>query len=56
MFEQIQEGKAIVKVPTAKKISKDLEVFYNPVMKLNRDTTIEIHEALNKIDIQIGLP
>ncbi len=56
MFQQIQEGKAIVKVPIEKKISKDLEVFYNPVMKFNRDTTIAILEALNKKDIQIGLP
>ena len=56
MFQQIQEGKAIVKVPVEKKISKDLEVFYNPVMKFNRDTTIAILQAINKKDIQIGLP
>ena len=36
----IQEGSASLLVPKAEKISRKMEVFYNPVMKLNRDTTI----------------
>jgi tRNA (guanine26-N2/guanine27-N2)-dimethyltransferase len=44
-----------------KKISKELEVFYNPVMKTNRDLTILFLKAaqnldLIKKDILVGLP
>ncbi len=44
----IKEGKAIIKVPTAKIVSKELEVFYNPVMRLNRDISIELCKTLAK--------
>ena len=40
MHETIKEGSAIIRVKKAEKISKEMEVFYNPVMKLNRDITI----------------
>ena len=40
MFELIAEGSAVIKIKKAEKISKEMEVFYNPVMKLNRDITI----------------
>ncbi len=40
MFELIAEGSAVVKIKKAEKISKEMEVFYNPVMKLNRDIAI----------------
>ncbi len=39
MLKIIQEGQARVKVATGK-ISKQLQVFYNPLMKLNRDLSI----------------
>lgn len=55
MFQTIEEGSAKIKVPIEKKISKKLEVFYNPVMKFNRDATIAVLDAYGK-QIQIGLP
>jgi tRNA (guanine26-N2/guanine27-N2)-dimethyltransferase len=38
----IQEGKATLDVKTEEVISKDLEVFYNPAMKLNRDISVAV--------------
>ena len=40
MYETIKEGSAIIRIKKAEKISKEMEVFYNPVMKLNRDIAI----------------
>jgi len=40
MFELIAEGSAVIKIKKAEKISKEMDVFYNPVMKLNRDIAI----------------
>lgn len=41
---------------TADIVSKDLEVFYNPKMELNRTMSVLVLEALNKKDMQIALP
>jgi len=54
MFKQITEGKAKIYVPKQGKISKKLPVFYNPVMKFNRDLSVEIMKII-KPD-RIGLP
>ena len=40
MYETVKEGEAVINIKKTNKISKDMEVFYNPVMKLNRDVTI----------------
>ena len=40
MYETIKEGPAIIRIKKAEKISKEMEVFYNPIMKLNRDIAI----------------
>ncbi len=40
MFELIAEGSAITRIKKAEKISKEMDVFYNPIMKLNRDISI----------------
>jgi len=40
MYETIKEGSAIIRIKKAQKISKEMEVFYNPIMGLNRDITI----------------
>ena len=40
MHQIIKEGSAEILVPVADKISKQMEIFYNPVMKLNRDVAI----------------
>ncbi len=39
-YTTITEGAATVRVPVAAKVSKEMEVFYNPVMKLNRDVSV----------------
>ncbi len=53
-MNRIQEGKAIIEIPEDKKISKKLEVFYNPVMKLNRDITILLLNAIKKNNMQVA--
>ncbi|MFC1801555.1 hypothetical protein ACFLZB_03745 [Nanoarchaeota archaeon] len=54
-MQTIQEGLAKVKVHTGK-ISRELPVFYNPLMKTNRDSSILILKSLNKKNLQIALP
>lgn len=55
MLKTITEGQAVIKAHLGK-ISKELPVFYNPVMKSNRDISIELLKALNKKNLQIALP
>ena len=45
MKNKISEGKAEFLASTAKVVTKKLEVFYNPVMKFNRDATIALVNA-----------
>lgn len=52
----IAEGSAIIQASTEKKISKELEVFYNPVMQKNRDLSILLLLALKKKDMRIADP
>ncbi|RMF55665.1 hypothetical protein D6745_01565 [Candidatus Woesearchaeota archaeon] len=52
----IQEGKAVVFVESSDNISKKLAVFYNPVMKLNRDLSIILLDSLTKNHLNVGLP
>ena len=40
MYEIVNEGKAIIRIKKADKISKEMDLFYNPIMQLNRDITI----------------
>ncbi|MFW5991415.1 MAG: tRNA (guanine(26)-N(2))-dimethyltransferase [Candidatus Nanoarchaeia archaeon] len=56
MYEEITEGEARLYVPKEKKVSKKLPVFYNPVMKLNRDITIGVLNSVGLDNMQIGLP
>ncbi|MCX6709689.1 MAG: tRNA (guanine(10)-N(2))-dimethyltransferase [Candidatus Woesearchaeota archaeon] len=39
------EGKARFAAPRADKVSRDMSVFYNPAMKLNRDITVAVLSA-----------
>ena len=55
MLEKIRERSAII-VAGKGKISKKLEVFYNPVMKLNRDASVLLLNSVEKDDMQIALP
>ena len=56
MYKIIEEGKAKIKIGIEEKISKKLPVFYNPVMKLNRDISVLLLEAVDNENMQIGLP
>ncbi|MFC1723290.1 tRNA (guanine(26)-N(2))-dimethyltransferase [Nanoarchaeota archaeon] len=56
MFKTIVEGLAKVKVPVEEKISADLPVFYNPLMKLNRDMSVLLLKSLGEKDLQICDP
>lgn len=54
-MEIIIESKAKIEVHTGK-ISKDLPVFYNPEMKLNRDISVVLLNALDNSGLRIALP
>jgi len=56
MRELIQEGRAKIKVLPSKKISKEMDVFYNPVMKLNRDISVLLLNSINKNKLIIADP
>tara|TARA_Y100000310_G_scaffold324657_1_gene386831 strand:+ start:2040 stop:3086 length:1047 start_codon:yes stop_codon:yes gene_type:complete len=54
---KIQEGSASIYIPKEKNISKKLPVFYNPIMKLNRDISIILlnqFPPLNLVDPLAG--
>ncbi|MBW2992219.1 hypothetical protein KY345_03305 [Candidatus Woesearchaeota archaeon] len=55
MIKQIKESSTLIKADTGK-ISKKLKVFYNPVMKFNRDISILLLNVVNKNNLQIALP
>ena len=52
----IQEGKARIKTYTAETVSKDMPVFYNPVMNLNREISVLLLNSVDKKDMQVALP
>jgi tRNA (guanine26-N2/guanine27-N2)-dimethyltransferase len=56
MYKIIQEGKAKIKIGVGDKISRKLPVFYNPVMKLNRDISVLLLDSVENKDINVGLP
>jgi len=52
----IEEGKARVYISKERKISAKLTVFYNPVMKLNRDISVLLLNSLKRDKLRIALP
>ena len=52
----ITEGKAIISVKMQKIPTRKMEVFYNPVMKLNRDLSISLLKVLGKRKIIVADP
>lgn len=56
MYKIITEGKAKVKVPLKEKISKELPVFYNPVMEFNRTASILLLDSVENKNMKIALP
>jgi tRNA (guanine26-N2/guanine27-N2)-dimethyltransferase len=55
-MQTVTEGKATIKIPRETKISKQMDVFYNPRMKSNRDITIAVFNAWEKNKLQIADP
>lgn len=53
-MRKIQEESAIIEIPEETKISKKLEVFYNPAMKLNRDLSIILLNAVENKQMKIA--
>lgn len=56
MYELVKEGDAAIRIKKADKVSKEMEVFYNPVMKLNRDISILLLNSVDRKNMQIALP
>ena len=56
MLTEIKEGLAKLKVSIADKPSRKMGVFYNPVMKLNRDISILLLNSASGNDLQIADP
>jgi tRNA (guanine26-N2/guanine27-N2)-dimethyltransferase len=54
--QRIIEGRATIDIFSAEKISKELPVFYNPVMKMNRDISILFLNSLGRKGLQIADP
>ena len=55
-WKQVREGNALVNVPEAKIVSKEMPVFYNPVMALNRSLAIMLLKARGRRGLQIADP
>ena len=55
-MELVKEGKAVVKVPKVETVSKEMGVFYNPVMKFNRDISILLLNSIDKNHLYIADP
>jgi tRNA (guanine26-N2/guanine27-N2)-dimethyltransferase len=53
MFQSLTEATVTVEAPVEEKISKELPVFYNPSMKLNRDLSVLLLRAIDKEDMQV---
>ncbi|MEA2035874.1 MAG: tRNA (guanine(26)-N(2))-dimethyltransferase [Nanoarchaeota archaeon] len=56
MYEIVREGKAAINIPKVSKLSKQMEVFYNPVMKFNRDISVLVLSAIDKNKLNIADP
>jgi len=56
MYEIVKEGDVIIKIKKTNKISKEMEVFYNPIMKLNRDISMLLLDSIENINMQVALP
>jgi len=56
MYLKMKEGNAELLAPAAKTVSSRMEVFYNPVMKLNRDLSVALLKAVGKKRMRIADP
>ncbi len=56
MYKTIIEGKAKLKVAEEEKVCRKLPVFYNPVMKSNRDISVLLLKCIGLSDASVCLP
>jgi tRNA (guanine26-N2/guanine27-N2)-dimethyltransferase len=56
MTQIITEATSKIYCDTKEVVTKDMDVFYNPVMRINRDMTVLILSAEDKIDMKIADP
>jgi len=56
MNKIIKEGKSVVKVAIVKTVSKEMDVFYNPVMKFNRDMSVLLLNSISRKGLNIADP
>lgn len=52
----MKEGSAKLKISNIEKISKAMNVFYNPLMSMNRDISVLLLESIDKNKMQIADP
>jgi len=52
-LQQVKEGTAVLRVAKAHVVSKKMPVFYNPVMKFNRDVAVSLLNNVNRKDLRI---
>lgn len=52
----ITEGLVKIKIESPKIVSKNMDVFYNPVMGINRDISVLLLNSINKKNLQIADP
>jgi tRNA (guanine26-N2/guanine27-N2)-dimethyltransferase len=55
-MQLIKEGEAKLRITPKKIVSKEMPIFYNPVMKFNRDISILILNSIDKNHLKIALP
>ena len=55
-MERVTEGGAAIRAERLDTVSKDMEVFYNPVMTLNRTLSIILLKALGKAGLRVCDP
>lgn len=55
-MEIIKEGKAKIEIKTKEIVSKEMPVFYNPIMKFNRDISILLLNSIDKNRLNIADP
>ncbi|MFH1510734.1 MAG: hypothetical protein ABIF10_03505 [Candidatus Woesearchaeota archaeon] len=53
---RLSEGEAVIEVPDSGQVSRRMPVFYNPVMKHNRDISIHILSCIPDINMSVCLP
>ncbi len=52
----VYEGSVKLRIHKAEKVSKEMRVFYNPIMSLNRDISVLLINSVNKNNLQIADP